>query len=197
MKRLKNIISISLLALLTTSIVPISDNLKKFNIDTYDASTGFYYRSVYSEDEFAYSLEKARDFPIDNLFIFDPKSNRGAYLFGPGGTIHITDLYFETGFNKSTNKMETYNHNNSFRERNNVNVTERAAMDLLLVITISDPKEKKNPSYSLWKAEKSGRNLRKVMIFSNRTNWHIDVANKMIRILDQKDGKIMVNAIDL
>ncbi|MES0490701.1 MAG: hypothetical protein ABUK01_11945 [Leptospirales bacterium] len=197
MKHLNKYFTIMLLALITTSIAPLSENSRNFNIDTYDPATGLYYRSVFSDDEFAYSLEKAKNYPMDNLFIFDPKTNRGSYLFGPGGTIHITDIYFEVAFHKDKNKMENYNHNHTFPEKNNINITERAPLNRLLVITISDPKEKKNPSYSLWMAEKSGKNLRKIMIFSNRTNWHIDVGNKMIRILDQKDGKVMVNSIDL
>ncbi len=150
-------------------------------IDEYEPVTGCYYRSWVSDDR------------VTNLFIYDPQKQSGEMIFRDEAVYRISDILYESGYNAKERRIEFGGQEEySSIIKNNNNVSQRSPKNKLLIVT-ADEKAK---TAILWTADKSGKNLRKILTVDLRDDWHLDVKNSKIRVVKKDKNKFIITHLD-
>lgn len=148
------------------------------SIDTYDPETGLYFKSIESEKKSGF-LSSGGD-SIVNLYIYNPETNEGKYLFPKKDNFQIVALAFETSVENGEVKFHS---DYSSPVKNNNGIASRKPKSKMLILTRNI--ETKHETFYF--SEKGGSNLVKGKTILPSDNWHIDVKNSVVRILRQ-DG---------
>lgn len=158
------------------------------SIDTYDAVSGLYYKSLErstGDRGFMGSSSGGRE--ITNINIYDPVTGSSSLLFkeSPNGKIYF--LFFESGYRDG--KIEFGDTNVSMHIRNNANVTKRPVKDQLLVgVSVKNTQQT-----ILYVADKHGANMKKVVEIPEGDDWHIDVRNSKLRVMHQTEQGLKID----
>ena len=158
-------------------------------IDNYDPITGLYYKSIDIKKKNKSFLSSGSDYRIQNIHIFDPKTETIQLLFKDDNLRDIKFIIFETGFRKDSIQFFSAP---SSRIKNNFSITKRPLKNKLL-IGLSDPESK---IMTLWVADKMGKNLSQLVSIPFSTDWHIDVRNSKLRVVQLIEGKLSIQSYD-
>lgn len=149
-------------------------------VDDYDPSTGYYYKSWINDDR------------VTNIYVFDPKTHVGEMIFRDGAVYRISKFIYESGYDPKERAME-FGGDSLSGISNNKNVSQRPPKNKLLIVAIDE----KNPEASvLWTADKSGKNLKRLVAVDFRDDWHLDVRNSKIRIVKRDKNTFVVTEMD-
>jgi hypothetical protein len=168
------------------------------SIDEYDRETGFYFTSVTIKEKGGFL--KGNNTQAIDIYIFFPSTNEGKYLFEQKNNDEIVAFVYESYFDEPEksiffNVMEGSNpiiRIGSNLIKNNHNITKRKLRDKLLISTYNPEKE----TYTLWTSNKKGEHLKKLIDFRDFDEWHIDVKNSKLRIVEQRGLKITIKNLD-
>lgn len=155
------------------------------SIDTYDPETGLYYKSVESEKKSGFLSRGNR--VIVNLYIYDPESGEGKYLFPDKKNFQIVALSFETSVEDGKVKFRS---DFSSPIKNNAGIAPRKPKSKMLILT-RDVETKRETFYF---AEKDGSKLVKGKTISPSDEWHVDVKNSVVRVVRQTGLEIAVES---
>ncbi len=184
-KKMNNIFI--LLSLLTT-ISFANYEYYSASIDIYDSNTGLYYKSISKKiKKSGFIISKVSDYQISNINIYNPKTNKSKMIFKTHNQ-NITGILFEMKYFKNSisfNRAYEY-------IKNNDNINKREPKNKLLVITYNEDKKET----TLWSCKKNGENLKKITVVKNRYNWHIDVKNSKIMVINSNNEQFHVNIFD-
>jgi hypothetical protein len=165
------------------------------SIDEYDRETGFYFKAVTIAEKSG--LLKATQTKVLDVYIYFPGTNEGKYLFEEKNKDNIFAFIYESYFDE-TEKSISFNVEDfskfirSKYIKDNHNIPKRNLRDKLLIGTYNRDTE----TYSLWTSNKKGEQLKKLIDFKAFDEWHIDVKNSKLRIVKQRDLKIIIENID-
>ncbi|WP_027710131.1 hypothetical protein [Zooshikella ganghwensis] len=155
------------------------------SIDAYDPETGLYYKSVESEKKSGFLSSGTR--AIVNLYIYNPDTDEGKYLFPKQENFQVVALLFETAVEDGQVK---YHSDYSSPVKNNHGVPDRKPKTKMLVLTRNVETERE----TFYFAEKDGSKLEAVKSITSSDNWHVDVKNSVVRIVSQKGLDISVDS---
>ena len=157
------------------------------SIDKYDPISGYYFKSISKEVE-ASRFSKSNDVKTTNIGVLDPQTNKITTIFPASEDLKIGQVIFEIGYDKTLSAIKF--NDNSYFIRNNNGIEKRKVNNSLLITTMNEN------SYTLWKAEKNGTNLKKLAVVSEKSNWHIDVKNSLVRIISSEEGTLIIENYD-
>lgn len=153
------------------------------SIDDYDPDTGLYYKSVSSKEKSGFLSEHPRS--IVNLYIYDPTSDKGVYLFPEKKNFQIVSITFEKAVEGGS--VDFFNQY-SFFVKNNHHIEPRKPKSSMLIVTQDIKTEEK----TFYLAEKDGSTLTEIMTIAPSQSWHIDVKNSVVRVVTQSDLEITI-----
>lgn len=154
-------------------------------IDTYDPVTGLYYRSVESEKKSGFLSSGGR--AVVNIYIYNPVSDKGKYLFPVKSNFQIVALAFETAVENGEVKFHS---DYSSPVKNNNGIAKREPKTKILILTRNVDTENE----TFYFAQKDGTNLVEVKTISPADDWHVDVKNSVVRIIKQTDRGITIES---
>ena len=154
----------------------------------YDDDTGLFYLPIQNSPNSTgmFSSKSARR--VNNILFFDPTTETQSYLFKRSSVWDVKHFTFETNVHKS-GEIEFFG--SSYQVLNKPKTSNRVLKDLLLIITAEEESE----LLTMWYATKKGQNLRKVHMFSENDEWHIDLKNAKVRFVT-KDKDVSFKSID-
>lgn len=156
-------------------------------IDTYDPETGFYYKGVFGKEKSGL-LGSVSDVGIVNLYIFNPRTGEGKYLFPKNGDFKkIVALVFETAVEDGVVKYQD-DHKNKIK--NNSGIPTRPPKASMLIVTRDAESERE----TFYFAEKDGTKLKAVTSKLPSADWHVDVKNSAVRIVNQSNQEITIDS---
>lgn len=159
-------------------------------IDTYDPSTGLYFKAVERRNEDRGLMSSAADGPTTvNINIFDPTSGKSRLLFKepPRGT--ITVVMFEASFKDGVIEFVG---DESSHVKNNKSVAAREPKGKVLV-AVKDAGSKRTV---LLVADKRTGNPTPVASVADGDDWHIDVRNAKIRVVHQNGRTLKIDSYE-
>jgi hypothetical protein len=159
-------------------------------INTYDPAAGLYYRAIEKLGEDQGFLSQSGRKEAVNINIFDPTTGASTLLFKESQPDGIAIVLFELGFKDGSVEFNAGN----FSEHvlNNTAVPRRESKDRLLV----GVRNKQRKEYTLYYFAKRGTGLTKVVTFPETAEWHIDVRNSKLRIVQQTGLTLKVESYD-
>jgi len=157
-------------------------------VDTYDPATGLYYKAVLNREDRGFMSKGSSD-AVVNIAISNPATKSVALLFKEPLQGSITSVVFETGYKDGG--IEFYGANSPY-VKNNLGIPNRSPRNRLLV-AVRDVKKEET---ALFVSEKDGNNLKKLIVFPERDNWHIDVRNSKLRVVHQLGNTIEIESIE-
>jgi hypothetical protein len=180
-----------LLSLFVSSNLFAGDYYRAERIDTYDPTTGLYFKAVEkpdSADRVFFSSKQSNHSPL-NIAVFDPATNKSRLLFQEPPMGAISAVIFETGYKDGA---ITFTNDANYRVKNNENVAKREPKGkVLVVVAVEDRKES-----VLLVAEKKTGFLVPLTKVPQSADWHIDVKNSKIRVIRQTGQSIQVESFD-
>ena len=182
-------LTLLLLIFFTTSLNAGGYYNYPINIDDYDPVTGLYYKSIEIKKKNKSFLSSGSDYRIQNINIFDPKTATTQLLFKDNEPRNIKFILFETGF--KDNSIQFFSGASS-AIKNNFSIAKRPIKNKLL-IGLSDAESK---TMTLWVADKMGKKLSRLVSIPFSTDWHIDVKNSKLRIIQLIEGKLSIKSYD-
>ena len=172
------------------------DNYRKY-ISCFDREYNLYYSSIDDNINYKDTKGKSKDaFSTINIGIYDINKDTFRLLFDKTNrSIWIVDFYFEQLYD-STKRMIRFNDftDDSYVSgniENNFFINKRDVAKSLIIVTYSAKSEK----YSLWFSDKFGNNLRQIIDFNDKTDYHIDVYNQCIRLISKENSEIKIKDI--
>lgn len=158
-------------------------------IDTYDPETGLYYKSVWDKEKSGL-LGSVSNVAIVNLYIFNPSTGEGKYLFPKNGDFKkIVALVFETAVEDGVVK---YQNDHEKKIKNNSGISPRPPKANMLIVT----REAESERETFYFAEKDGTKLREVTSISPSADWHVDVKNSSLRIVSQSNQEVTITSFN-
>ncbi len=163
-------------------------------IDYYDATSGYYYRSVTPKGKSSgFLISKASPRNISNIFLFNPATNKGHLLFPEqNDKRRITLFAHEDGFHaiknpnflpkekKSTNnKILVFHNYGDVKLYNNFKQAEKRPLRDHILIGVSLTKTEQT---ELWHCKKDGSELKKLITVPKKSHWQIDLKAMKIRV---------------
>jgi hypothetical protein len=159
-------------------------------INTYDPSTGLYYRAIEKIAEDRGLLSKTERNEAINVNIFDPATSVSTLLFKEPQPDGIAIVLFETGFKESS--IDFNGGDFAPHILNNAAILKRAPKDRLLV----GVRNKQKKEFILYIASKRGAGLTRLVAFPETAEWHIDVRNSKLRIIQQTGQALKIESYD-
>lgn len=157
-------------------------------IDTYDPDSGFYYRGVVGQQSSGF-ISSTGDGSIENIYIYDPETGKGTYLFPEQDDVNVVTFAFETSVDDGTVQFRGAH---GLPIRNNVNVPDRSVKSRMLVVL----RNTDTSSETFYFAEKDGTGLVKARTITAEADWHVDVKNSVIRVIEQTGMKLSVESFE-
>lgn len=132
----------------------------------------------------------ADEAPFSNLFIWDINTQTKSALFSDeiATTEKIQRILFEKEYDE---KEQCLLFNSDAHLFNKTNLPYRNLKNKLLIETYHFESEK----YHLWLSNKQGKDLSKIATIGRNTQWHLDVGNSRIRIIQHLKTDIHVQEI--
>jgi len=127
---------------------------------------------------------------VSNLAIYEIGSGKLIYFFEEGSINDIKHFFYENSYNEKLEKIDF--NKEHYRLSNNVNIKNRKLANKLFVIT--EKSERKE--CELWISSKSGTNRRKINTFPEDTAWRIDVFNKKVLFVMERENKVEIESFD-
>ena len=177
-------IGFTLLALLF-SMTAYAGGYYNPTIDTYDPVTGFYFKSIESNEGSGFLSSKGKS--IINLYIYDPATDTGKLLFPKSSNFQIIALSFETSVKDGEVKFHS---DYSASIKNNHNIEPREPKSSMLILTRNT--ETKDETFYF--AQKNGAGLQKVKTISQSDDWHVDVKNSVVRVVKQVGAELQLES---
>ncbi|MDY7026531.1 MAG: hypothetical protein SVC26_09385 [Pseudomonadota bacterium] len=178
---------ITLIALLF-SVTAFAGGYYNPSIDVYDPVTGLYYKSIRSNE--SHGFLGSKDKSLVNVYIYDPVSDTGKFLFPQSKNVQILSLAYETSVEDG--KVSFYATNYSSFIKNNQNIEPREPKSRMLILTRNTETDEK----TIYFAKKDGSDLQKLRTLSQSEEWHIGVKNSVIRIVKQVGLKLKLESIN-
>ena len=159
-------------------------------VDDYDPQTGFYFYLVPVDTSKGALSSVSVASGFSNLFIYDPATKTGRYLF-QHNTNQITAVLIPTEFDLQNKQFSFLQY--SVDIKNNRNLSS-AKVPASLLVEIYDPKTKQ---YSLWISPKKESKLDRLFSYQKPAFWHLDVTSWTIRLIlpAATDVKVMEYAL--
>ena len=155
----------------------------------YDPHCNLIYYYIYSQETqgFFYKEVDTNFQHVPNIAIWDIPKKTKFLLFQDGflGQSSIRSIYFEQVYDADKNAILL---NNNRRCLNNNCLVEREPKNKLLIETYQ-PRDKR---ITLWTCDKWGNGLKKLGQFHFNVQWHIDIYNESIRIMEHRGNDIQV-----
>jgi len=160
------------------------------DIDQYDPVSGLYYKAIKNKaDEGGYIYSKVSSNSVININLFDPTNEETKLLFATPIKGTITEILFET---ELKNGAVVFNQEYARNIKDNQNVPSRAPKDKLLVAVRDD----ESHQTSLYVADRHGGGLKSVATVPEKSNWHIDVKNSKLRVVNQIGQGVVIQSVD-
>ena len=153
------------------------------SIDSYDPVTGLYYKSIEGEKKSGFL--SSGNAAMVNIYIYDPKSGEGKYLFPHKDNFQIVALTFEVFVEKGRVQFHS---DYSSPIKNNNDIALRKPKSTMLILT-HNTDTKRDTFYF---AEKDGSKLMEGRTILPSDNWHVDVKNAVVRIVRQTGLEITI-----
>lgn len=130
------------------------------------------------------------DKPFSNLFIWDINAQTKSTLFSEevASTEKIQGVLFEKEYVESSQSLLF---NSDANLLNKENIPYRNLKNKLLLETYHSESGK----YHLWLSNKQGNDLSKIATIGKNTQWHLDVGNNVIRIIQHLKTDINIQEI--
>lgn len=155
----------------------------------YDPQYNLIYYYLYPQKTQGFFDKKvSTDFQhISNIAIWDIPKKRKFFLYEPGelGKSFIGTIYFEQAYNEETMIMTL---NNNGRNLNNHCLFAREPKNKLL-IELYTPNQK---GTELWISDKWGNGKEKLVTIGEGMDWHFDIHNDIIRVIQHTGNDIEV-----
>lgn len=172
--------AIALMLLFWSSLAVAMYTERGATVDDYDPATGYYYKSWISDDR------------VTNIYVYDPKTHIGEMIFREGAVYRVSQFIYESGYDPKERTMK-FGGDSLNGIRNNEYVAQRPPKDKLLIVTVD---QKNSDALVLWTADKSGKNLKRLVAVDFRDDWHLDVRNSKIRIIKQDKNTFVMTGMD-
>ena len=171
-------------------IVFAGDYYNPGQIDTYDQSTGLYFKAVERvRDERGFMSSKAAGPATININVFDPATGKSRLLFkDPVGGM-ITAVLFEVGFKDGSIE---FSGQESAYVKNNRSVALRDLKGKILIAV----RGLENNETILLVADKRIGNPVRVATVPAAADWHIDVKNSKIRVVHQTGQGVQLESYE-
>lgn len=179
--------------ILMVSLTASAGNVGRYHggqIDEYDRATGFYFKSITTEEEGGLMGKGAKPF-INDINIYNPITGENIVLFNDENIHHITGILYESHYDAENQKIDFGDSVSSIEIKNNDDIVERLLKDKLLILVTN----KKAETHTLWTASKAGKGLSELITFPFYYDWHMDVQNSVIRIVGQDGNKVKIENI--
>lgn len=130
------------------------------------------------------------DKPFSNLFIWDINAQTKSTLFSEevASTEKIQGVLFEKEYEESSQSLLF---NSDANLLNKENIPYRNLKNKLLLETYHSESGK----YHLWLSNKQGKDLSKIATIGKNTQWHLDVGNSVLRIIQHLKTDINIQEI--
>jgi hypothetical protein len=176
--------------LMISHSVMAGDYYNPSQIDTYDPSSGLYFKAVEKAREDRGFMSSKGYGPVAvNINVFDPASGKSWLLFNEPVGGMITAVIFESGYKDGS--IEFGGQEASF-VKNNKLVPSRDPKGKVLV-AIRSPEKKET---TLLVADKRSGNPTPVATVADGNDWHIDVKNSKIRVVHQTGQAIKIDSYE-
>jgi len=194
-------IAIGLMALLTSSVFAGSFGFGIENIKS-DPLQNRLYWGINKKGKGIFSEAGKLETEAINYTIYEPASGKKRLIFPDTFSSTISSIIFECAYDSLKHRMIMSNENGTdefdyyYRSTarnviNNVCMPSRTPIDKLLFII--NPKNGHVGVREIWTCKKDGTELKKIDSFSEFDDcWHIDLLNKKIRIIVQKDKESQI-----
>jgi len=128
--------------------------------------------------------------PFSNLFIWDINAKTKTPLFSNevATTEQIQKILFEKEYDDET---QQFLFNSETHLLNQQKLSYRKLKNKLLIETYHPESDK----HHLWVSNKQGSDLSKIAIIDINTQWHLDVGNNMIRIIEYLKTDVAIQEI--
>jgi hypothetical protein len=156
-------------------------------VDTYDPISGLYYKAVSEKEEGSF-LSKGSSSHVANINIFDPQTGKSTLLLKPNSTHQIVSLLFETGYKDGS--VTFSQEHGDVHIKNNAGVTQREPKDKFLVAVYNS----ETKFTSLQVSNRKGENLKELASVPEHAEWHVDVKNSKIRVVQQTGDQIHIES---
>jgi hypothetical protein len=147
--------------------------------DEYDVDSGLYFTTITdapSRSGFLSSSSESR--VTTNVFVYDPVQKSGKNVF-PKPVGAVTLVLVESEYDANARKMRFLAGED--RARNNQQIEPRKPNPTFLIETYY-PKMRQ---YTVWKADKLAAEPKPLFNYGDPHQWHVDVRNRTIRLLQQ------------
>lgn len=187
--KMKKIIAASLL--LVSQALFAGGYYNSGQIDTYDAATGLYFKSIERLVEGGGILGgKSGGVETVNINVFNPDTGESRLLFQAPPNGPIIAVLFESGFKDGSVIFGGSGSGNPHYVDNNQFLEKRSPKNSVLVAT-RNPERKET---TLYVTEKQSGHLRRVATFPGNVSWHIDVRNSKIRLVQQTASGLKIDS---
>ena len=163
------------------------------DIDTYDAGSGIYIRSISRIVEQTGFISKSEKAYIIDLFLYNPETKQGRKVFNDDKLRSISLVLFEQYFQADMSAIVFGGRYIASNVLNNVEINNREISNRLLlqIDAMSD-----DDLSELWVVDKDGKNLQKLVSLKDGQEWHLDVNNATLRVIEEKNETILINNHD-
>ncbi len=180
---------LSILFLICTGA--IAGDYHDSRVDTYDPASGLYYKSVYFQAKEKSFLSSSTQRSTININIFDPVSGTSTLLFKDAQKVGISVVLVESGFKDGTVQFNGGSYS-SVPAMNNAQIEKREPRNKLLV---GVPNNEAN-ELTLFVSDKKGVGLKKLVTLPAKADWHIDVKNSKLRVVNQTGTGIQIDSYE-
>ncbi len=161
-------------------------------LDTYDPSTGLYFRTVAGETEKGSGIlglgskSGTNYVGVSNIFVFDPATGKGRHVFPVDPKRQIVAVLMEAGVKDDKMVFAV----DSGAVKNNQGIAIRSPKSSILIVTRDN--ETKRDTFHF--AQKDGSALVQGESIAIADDWHVDVKNSMVRVVRQREQSIQVES---
>lgn len=181
---------ISALLVFISQAAIAGDYYNPSQIDTYDPSSGIYFKAVEKSGKDRDFMSSKSSGPVTiNINIFDPTSGKSRLLFEEPVSGIITAVIFEAGYKDGS--IEFGGQEANFIKNNKLVVAREPKRKVL--VAIRNPEKKET---TLLVADKRSGDPTPVAIVSDGDDWHIDVRNSKIRVVHQTGQAIKIDSYE-
>ncbi len=161
------------------------------HINTYDAQTGLYYKSIEESGTSDGALSsKTAQHHVVNINIFNPTDETSTLLFKSAQKDGIPVILFESDIKDGAVEFSGTASKNIIL--NNIRIERKSIKNKLLVGT----RNKDAKETTLFTADKKGNNLKKLVTIPYNADWHLDVKNSKIRVMTQTTKGLNIESYD-
>lgn len=161
-----------------------------FNFDPSANTLYFIKRDPAHKGKKAFLKKEEKEEDYNNIVLWEIGTQKKHFLFGNdiALTQQIRGFYFEHSYNEQEQEIVF---NREVTQINYKKLPQRTPKDLLFIETVH-PETK---VIQLWYANKKGQGLKKIAQLSNNAEWHLDMGNDLLRIIQHKKRDVIIQEI--